>query len=305
MPELPEVEVVRRGVEAWTAQTRITDVEVLAPRVTRRHLAGPEHLITQLDGQLLGTTGRRGKFMWLTLPDSTGLVIHLGMSGQILFRCEDAVAVGARSDPRPRHLRFAMHLHGLSPQVCGPNCGSDRSGGGRQLWFVDQRQFGGVFLDALGPSGTPSSLEHIAADPFDPMYDIDASIRRVRRSRSPIKTRLLDQSVVSGIGNIYADEALWRSRVHPARSADSLSVRKARELLVHARDVMAEAINQGGTSFDALYVNVNGQSGYFSRSLSAYGRAGLPCQRECGSAIACLRLAGRSSHYCPRCQRPQ
>jgi len=193
-----------------------------------------------------------------------------------------------------------------------------------ELRFVDQRIFGGMFLSNLVPdipAGTspagaeeipeeflvPEAVEHIGRDPVDPYFDV-AKIRRIMlRTSSGIKRLLLDQSVVSGIGNIYADEALWRARIHYAKPAKSLSATQTRELFAAVHQVLTEALHAGGTSFDALYVNVNGQSGYFDRSLNAYGRAGEPCRRclEAGRTSIIVRepFMNRSSYRCPHCQR--
>jgi formamidopyrimidine-DNA glycosylase len=179
---------------------------------------------------------------------------------------------------------------------------------GHWLTFLDQRTFGAIGWDVLVPdrfaSGlVPAMWQHVAADPFEAAFDLRAVARSVHRSGSEIKRRLLDQTVVSGVGNIYADESLWRARVHPARVGQALTTAKIAEVLVAAREVMAEALAQGGTSFDSLYVDVNGQSGYFERSLAVYGREDLACLR-CGAPIRRLRFTNRSSFVCLRCQRP-
>ncbi|MGV1035805.1 MAG: bifunctional DNA-formamidopyrimidine glycosylase/DNA-(apurinic or apyrimidinic site) lyase [Candidatus Nanopelagicales bacterium] len=279
MPELPEVEVVRRGVDEWTTARRIQMVSVHHPRAVRRHPAGPDDFIGRLTGTSVCGTGRRGKYMWLGLDSGDMLVVHLGMSGQLRI-----VAPGDSADP---HLRVRMGF----------------ADGRDELHFVDQRTFGGLFLDdPVGPDRLPSQIAHIARDPFDPLFDPGAVTRRIRASSSPIKALLLDQTVVAGVGNIYADEALWRSKINWERPGKSLPSARVKQLLADASAVMTEALEVGGTSFDALYVNVNGTSGYFSRSLAAYGQAGMPCQR-CGTAIIREKFANRSSFRCPRCQR--
>ena len=252
------------------------------PRVARRHPPGGRDLCERLEGRRCLSVERRGKYLWLPVDDGAeALVAHLGMSGQ--FRFSDRPM---REHP---HLRFDARLDD-----------------GYWLSFLDQRTFGGMSLDHLGPAPdgrlVPVSLLHIAVDPYEPAFDLDQVVRRVRRRRSEIKRILLDQTVVSGIGNIYADEALWRARVHPERLADRLSAPVARDVLTQARTVMAEALDQGGTSFDALYVNVNGESGYFERSLAVYGREAEACLR-CGTGIRRLQFANRSSFICPLCQR--
>ncbi|MGY4868332.1 DNA-formamidopyrimidine glycosylase [Mycolicibacterium elephantis] len=281
MPELPEVEVVRRGLAAHVVDKTVTAVRVHHPRAVRRHEAGPADLTARLLGSRIVGTGRRGKYMWLTLDDGSALVVHLGMSGQMLL--------GAV--PNERHQRIAALLDD-----------------GTALSFVDQRTFGGWLLTEMvtvDGSDVPLPVAHLARDPLDPMFDRDGVVTVLRRKHSEIKRQLLDQTVVSGIGNIYADEALWRARVHGARLASALTRRQLGEVLDAAAEVMAEALEQGGTSFDALYVNVNGESGYFDRSLDAYGREGEPCRR-CGAVMRREKFMNRSSFYCPKCQpRPR
>ncbi len=277
MPELPEVEVVRAGVDSWVTGRVINMVEVGHPRAIRRHLAGPADLVSRLVGDVVVGTGRRGKYLWLILGSGDALVIHLGMSGQLLIKPTQAT--------KERHLRVNIGF----TDACN------------QLRFVDQRTFGGLFLDSMTDAPTPSTLAHIARDPFDCAFDSKTTARIIKSKTTAIKRVLLDQSVVSGIGNIYADEALWRTRLNWATPATRIPVTRIVELLGNARDVMAEALSAGGTSFDALYVNVNGSSGYFSRHLAVYGNADLPCPR-CGTPVIRERFANRSSYRCPRCQ---
>jgi formamidopyrimidine-DNA glycosylase len=281
MPELPEVEVVRRGLAAHVTGRTITAVRVHHPRAVRRHEAGPADLTARLlDARITGT-GRRGKYLWLTLDDGSALVVHLGMSGQMLLG----------EVPNEKHLRIATLLDD-----------------GTALSFVDQRTFGGWMLaDLVTVDGTdvPMPVAHLARDPLDPKFNRDGVVTVLRRKHSEIKRQLLDQTVVSGIGNIYADEALWRAKINGARLASSLTRARLGELLDAAADVMADALGQGGTSFDSLYVNVNGESGYFDRSLDAYGREGEPCRR-CGAVMRREKFMNRSSFYCPKCQpRPR
>jgi len=281
MPELPEVEVVRRGLQAHIAGRTITAVQVRHPRAVRRHEPGAADLTARLTGARIAGTDRRGKYLWLTLGPESALVVHLGMSGQMLLGPLD----------RTEHLRIAATLDD-----------------GTALSFVDQRTFGGWQLADLvivDDSTVPEPVAHIARDPLDSRFDRDMVVKLLRRKHSEIKRQLLDQTVVSGIGNIYADEALWRAGVNGARIADKLTRRQLGELLDSAAEVMREALGQGGTSFDSLYVNVNGQSGYFDRSLNVYGREGRNCYR-CGAVIRRDKFMNRSSFYCPRCQpRPR
>jgi formamidopyrimidine-DNA glycosylase len=287
VPELPEVEVVRRGLEAHVVGRTIASVQVLHPRPVRRHLAGAEDFAALTTGRVVLGAARRGKYLWLPLDSGDAVLAHLGMSGQMLVQ-----PVGA---PDERHLRVRFALRPLDGPV-------DGSAG--ELRFVDQRMFGGLSVSP-GGADLPPEIAHIARDPMDPLFDEDAFVATVRRRGSGIKRILLDQTVISGVGNIYADEALWRSRLHGDRLGARLRPVEVRRLLSDVREVMGAALLEGGTSFDALYVNVNGQSGYFDRSLQAYGQEGLPCAR-CGTPIVRTAFMNRSSYHCPRCQpRPR
>ena len=288
MPELPEVEVVRRGLHAHVVGKSITAVRVHHPRAVRRHEAGPADLTARLLNARIAGTDRRGKYLWLLLdtepagPESdTALVVHLGMSGQMLLG----------EVPRADHVRISALLDD-----------------GTVLSFADQRTFGGWMLaDLVEVDGSvvPEPVAHLARDPLDPRFDVDAVVKVLRRKHSEIKRQLLDQQVVSGIGNIYADEALWRAKLNGARIADTLSRKQLTAVLDAAAEVMRDALAKGGTSFDSLYVNVNGESGYFDRSLDAYGREGEACRR-CGAVMRREKFMNRSSFYCPRCQpRPR
>lgn len=289
MPELPEVEVVRRGLAEHVVGRRIRSARFLGARVTRRHLPGPVDLADRLRGNVVAAAERRGKYLWLVLqaPDghSQGLVIHLGMSGQLLLK--------------PATAPDEAHLHATL----------DFADDGAQLRFVDQRTFGAMALVDLVADhgaaprtwGIPASITHIAPDPLEPAFDQAAVLARMKARRVAVKRCLLDQSLISGIGNIYADEALWRGRVHGERHCAELSMPALGRLVEHAADVMLEALEAGGTSFDSLYVNVNGASGFFDRSLSVYGRHGSPCAR-CGTLIRREAFMNRSSYSCPACQ---
>ncbi len=282
MPELPEVEVVRRGLERHVVGRTVASVDVLHPRPVRRHLAGADDFAARLTGRTLVAARRRGKYLWLPLDDGDALTAHLGMSGQLLVQPPEA--------PDERHLRVRLRLE--------PS--ADGSASPAELRFVDQRMFGGLGL-SVGGAVVPPEIAHVALDPLDPAFDDAAFVRRVRASASGVKRLLLNQTVVSGVGNIYADEALWRARVHGERPGRRLSAADVRRVLAGVREVMLLALEQGGTSFDALYVNVNGQSGYFDRSLEAYGQEGRPCSR-CGTPIRRVTFMNRSSFFCPVCQ---
>lgn len=277
MPELPEVEVVRRGLERGVAGRRVADVEVCHPRAVRRHLGGPVDFADLLRGRVLESAQRRGKYLWLPLDSGDALTAHLGMSGQLLVVPSD--------QPAQTHLRVRITF----------------VDDGRELRFVDQRTFGGLQVVA-GGAGLPATIAHIARDPLDPEFDDDDFARRMRRRRTGVKRALLDQTLLSGVGNIYADESLWRSRLHYDRPTDRLSRAAVLGLLQHVRDVLHESLRAGGTSFDALYVSTEGVSGLFERELAVYGREGEPCLR-CDAEIRREHFMNRSSYFCPRCQR--
>jgi formamidopyrimidine-DNA glycosylase len=280
MPELPEVETVRQGLARWADGRRIVAVEVHHPRAIRRHLPGSEHFVAVLTGRTIVDVRRRGKYLWIPLDSGDALVAHLGMSGQLLFQPAAA--------PDETHLRVRLRFADGDPE----------------LRFVDQRTFGGLAVSE-GGAELPDEIAHIARDPMDPLFDDGAFVDALRRKHTEVKRALLDQTLISGVGNIYADEALWRAKLHGARPTDALTRPAVARLLGHVRDVLGESLKQGGTSFDALYVNVNGESGYFDRSLSAYGREGEPCYR-CGTPIRREPFMNRSSYSCPRCQpRPR
>ncbi|OFO20675.1 bifunctional DNA-formamidopyrimidine glycosylase/DNA-(apurinic or apyrimidinic site) lyase [Rothia sp. HMSC061C12] len=355
MPELPEVETVRAGLADHSLGRPVQAVRVVDARSLRRHLPGPAHFEAALTGRALRGAYRRGKYLWLTLSEADGtladeaLVVHLGMSGQLLVRDEPGSESGneldgdsgndaearAAFDEQPRHLRVALELGPVgATSVAGATGGAasaNRANTGQRLLFVDQRIFGGMFLsplvsdapaavaankaapDEMGQSEVPErflvpeAVKHIARDPLDEFFDPAAVRRKFLRTSSGIKKVLLDQSVISGVGNIYADEALWRARLHYAKPARTLSAAQTRELLEAVTQVLRESLAAGGTSFDALYVNVLGESGYFERSLNAYGRAGEPCHRcaEAGRTTLMVRepFQNRSSYRCPHCQR--
>jgi formamidopyrimidine-DNA glycosylase len=281
VPELPEVETVRRGLEKWAVGRTVAKAEMLHPRATRRHLAGPEDVVARLTGRRLVSAERRGKYLWLPLAGTDeALLGHLGMSGQLLVLPPDA--------PDGPHLRARLAF----------------ADGGRELRYVDQRTFGGLSVEPM-VDGVPAVIAHIGRDPLDPAFDLDALTAALRKRRTGIKRALLDQSLISGIGNIYADEALWRAKLHWARPTETLTRPAVAAVVGAAREVMEEALAVGGTSFDALYVNVNGESGYFDRSLDVYGRRDEPCRR-CGTPIRRDAFMNRSSFSCPHCQpRPR
>lgn len=284
MPELPEVEVVRAGLEPALVDSRIASVQVLDPRSLKRHDARRGDFVGMLIGQRVLSASRRGKFMWFELESGDALVTHLGMSGQVLLR-----TVGA---PVDRHLRIQFVVERPDRDDVLVN-------------FVDQRIFGSMAVDEMvtvGERRVPSQVAHIAPDPLEPAFDDAVFVRRLRAKHTGVKRAILDQTLISGVGNIYADESLWASKLHGERPGDSLSAAQAKALLTEIRVVLNKALAEGGTSFDAQYLNVNGEAGYFAHSLNAYGRQGEPCPR-CGTAIRRVSFMNRGSHFCPRCQR--
>lgn len=273
MPELPEVEVVRRGLAQHLSNTTVLSCEVLHPRANRGQ-EGP--LAPQLIGRHITGWNRRGKFLWAALDDGHALMVHLGMSGQMI--------VGDPGTATSPHIRIRVQCDN-----------------GRELCFIDQRTFGRWLLCDTDVEGTPVPAQHIALDPLDPSFNELETARKMRASKASIKSVLLNQSLISGVGNIYADESLWAAGIKPTRPAYRLRRRDILNLIAAVQEVMQRALAAGGTSFDSLYVNVNGASGYFSRSLNAYGQTGEPCAR-CGTPIRRVAFANRSTHYCPTCQ---
>ena len=281
VPELPEVETVRRGLDRWVVGRTVAAADMLHARATRRHLAGPADVVARLVGRTVTAACRRGKYLWLPLSGSgEALLGHLGMSGQLL--------VVPPGEPPGPHLRARLAF----------------TDGGPELRYVDQRTFGGLSVEPL-LGGVPAVIAHIARDPLDPAFEVAGFTTALRRRRTGIKRALLDPSLVSGIGNIDADEALWRARLHYARPTETLTRPVVARLTDGVRAVLTEALDAGGTSFDALYVNVIGESGYFDRSLDVYGRRDEPCRRD-GTPIRRAPFMNRSSYFCPTCQpRPR
>ncbi len=271
MPELPEVETVRRGLAEHVVGNKFKEITVLHRRAT-----SPKSIaaLASLKGARVTEVARRGKFLWFKLDRPEVLVGHLGMSGQFLIQ--------PRSAPDERHLRVKISLGKLD------------------LRFIDQRTFGWLGVDETR-DGLPTYVKDIAADPLDSQFNLDETIERFKKKKTEIKRALLDQGVMSGVGNIYADEALWRSKIHPESRTETMKVSRIKELIENASSVMSEALSVGGTSFDDLYINVNGESGYFERSLAVYGQEGEGCPR-CGREIRRIKFANRSSHFCPKCQ---
>jgi formamidopyrimidine-DNA glycosylase len=288
MPELPEVEVVRSGLAPALVGASIDHVDIYDYRSLKRHDGRRGDFVALLTGAKVLSAERRGKFMWFPLDRGDALIVHLGMSGQVLLR--------EQGDTSDKHLR--IHASITHPAQ-----------GAFSVNFVDQRIFGSMAIDELREQhfGTtmvmvPSQAAHIALDPLDELFDDGAFVKRLRSRRIGVKKALLDQTLISGVGNIYADEALWAASIHYDKPSDELSAQAARRLLTEVRQVLVKALAEGGTSFDAQYVNVNGQSGYFSHSLNAYGQQGMPCPR-CGADIRKEKFMNRHSHLCPKCQK--
>jgi formamidopyrimidine-DNA glycosylase len=276
MPELPEVETVRSGLEKWVLGWKISKVEILHSRAVRNNTA--YDLMKVLPGRKIVKVDRRGKYMWLLLDNEQALIIHLGMSGQVLLP-------SGKEAPH-RHLRVRLLISEID----------------KEIHFVDQRTFGHMTLDDL-EDGIPKSVNKVAPDIFAPEYQQKVVVEKIRKSNSEIKKLLLDQGIMSGVGNIYADEALWRAKIHPQQIGKDLTSAQIVKIIDKCKEVMSQAIAAGGTSFDDLYVNVNGESGYFDRSLAAYGQTGAPCPRpKCRGLITKARFMGRYSHFCTNCQ---
>ena len=277
MPELPEVETVRSGLEKYVVGKRISAVQTFHARTVKPGSIAP---LSSAVGSKIQAVKRRGKFLWLELDRDFTLVAHLGMSGQLLMQPSTA--------PIQAHMRARMSLL------------SRLGRGGDEIRFIDQRTFGWLSLEEQN-RGIPRCVEHIAYDPFEAEFDINQVVTKIKSKKCAIKPAILNQEVLSGIGNIYADEALWRAKIHPEVICEDLSEAEIKKVITSAISVMKSAIKAGGTSFDQQYKNVNGESGYFSRSLKVYGREGEKCSR-CGSTIHRIAFANRSSHFCPRCQ---
>lgn len=281
MPELPEVEVIRRDLAAVLPGATISSVQVVdspnARRVLRRHL-----FVQELAGGLTGATvqavGRHGKYLIVALDRAFGLVVHLGMSGRLL--------VAGAGDPLARHTHVLLDLDG-----------------GPQVRYEDPRTFGEVFLADVAPGGAIPALGGLGPDALEALPGPAAFARLLAGHRTPVKARLMDQRVIAGLGNIYSDEALFRARVHPLRPSGEISRAESDRIRRAVHPVLQGAIDHRGTSTeDAQYRDAYGLIGDNRRYLEVYDRQGEACTR-CGGPIARARWTNRSTHFCPRCQR--
>jgi formamidopyrimidine-DNA glycosylase len=274
MPELPEVEVLRRSLEPHLVGDRIERVEVTNRDL--RETVDSRALSRRAAGRSVDTLRRRGKYLLIDLEGGQTVVVHLGMSGRL------TLAPGGTAAELHEHVVF--HLRS-----------------GRRLRLRDPRRFGLVFaLPTADLPGDPH-FAHLGAEPLEPRFDGALLARAAVGRRGPVKPFLMDATVVVGLGNIYATEALFRAGVHPARSVGRISRRRWDRLAESGIAVLRQAITEGGTTLND-FADGEGKSGYFQVLLGVYGRAGEPCV-ECGAPVRRIVQAGRSTFYCPRCQR--
>ncbi|MDR1450293.1 MAG: bifunctional DNA-formamidopyrimidine glycosylase/DNA-(apurinic or apyrimidinic site) lyase [Propionibacteriaceae bacterium] len=289
MPELPEVETVRRGLERLAVGRRISDVVIHEAKSFPVEAGTREDAAARLVGAKVTAARRRAKLLILDLDDDLSLVAHLKMTGQMVVRGSEDWGAGhptasllAKLPDRSTRLEFGFD-------------------DGSRLFFNDQRKFG--WVKAL-PTAAVEQLPFIAAlgpEPFDPTGYTEFRRRITRHSRASLKASLLDQTIVAGIGNIYADESLWAARLHPAVPVGQVSARKLREVFQAAGQVMQLSIDLGGST-DRNYVDAEGNPGAYLGFANVFRREGQPCHR-CGTTIVKTRVAGRGTHLCPRCQR--
>jgi formamidopyrimidine-DNA glycosylase len=283
MPELPEVETVRRGLNQLTLNQEITGGDVLLDRTIAYPFSVGE-FVAGIKGSAIATWHRRGKYLLAELslsspssPLAGWLGVHLRMTGQLLWLHRD--------EPLHKHTRVRLFF-----------------GDQQELRFVDQRTFGQMWWVPPGVAveSIITGLAKLAADPFSPEFTVEYLALKLQNRRRPIKTALLDQSVVAGLGNIYADEALFKSGVLPETLCTDLQLNQIERLRTAIIQVLETSIEAGGTTF-SNFLNVKGINGNYGGVAWVYNRAGEPC-RVCDTAIVRIRLAGRSSHFCPRCQ---
>ncbi len=273
MPELPEVEIIRGQLQKELAGARIASCEVGLPRLVT--YPTPLGYRRGLKGRYIQGVSRRGKYLILELDDGRELVIHLGMTGSLVLSSPGA--------ERPRHTHVVFHLED-----------------GRDLLYVDPRTFGETALLRRGDRTPLRGLHAMGPEPLEDDFTCEC-LASTLRGKCRVKSALLDQSRVAGIGNIYADESLHRAGVNPLRRLDELSPEEIEHIHAAVREVLAEAISRGGSSVSD-YVNLRGDRGSFQNDHRVYRREGEDCP-ACGAAILREVIAGRSSYYCPACQK--
>ncbi len=274
MPELPEVEVLRRSLEKPLVGDQFEKVRIHFPTL-REPLCGPA--LRALEGRTIERLRRRAKYLWLDVSGGRTLAVHLGMSGRLTL-----VPRGASLAPH-EHLSFALES-------------------GRRLRFCDPRRFGMALVVPTDDLAADRHFRHLGLEPLEADFDGKALRALARGRRVPVKTFLMDATRVVGVGNIYAAEALFRGGIHPRRSVARIAQRRFDLLAESVRDVLAEAIAQGGTTLND-FADGDGNAGWFQVSLAVYGREGEPCMNGCGSVIRRVNLSNRSTYWCPRCQR--
>jgi formamidopyrimidine-DNA glycosylase len=278
VPELPEVELTRRHLDDAMSGRRLVRVSTTHPRTARHNAGGPREVEERLEGRTVLGVGRKGKFIAAPLDDGQTLVAHLGMSGRF--------SIGGPSDQVQAHTHFRVTLDN-----------------GVEVRFVDPRTFG--FIAVVSPDEmTGSGLSRVGPDAWETAPTAEDLARALARRTAPVKALLLDQVIVSGLGNIYADEALHLAGIHPLRPGGELTEADLERLLAAIQVVLGEALENGGTSLDDLaYLLPDGRAGENLDRLRVYGRTGLPCP-ECGALVERVVIRGRSSHFCPVCQPP-
>jgi formamidopyrimidine-DNA glycosylase len=274
VPELPEVETIVADLRPHLVGRTIERCALSFPSIVRH--PEPEDFVDAVTGMRIESMTRRGKYIYLHLCDEVVLVVHLGMTGQM--RLVDAVA------PLEKHTHAVFFLDD-----------------GRQLRYRDPRRFGRLLAGTLDALLTSKKMPRLGPEPIDPLFEADALYRELRRRRAPLKAVLLDQKAIAGIGNIYADESLHRARLRPTRVASTVSRQSARRLHQSLRDSLELAIANRGSSVDT-YRDAWGEPGGQQEKLLVYGRAGEPCF-TCGRPLSSVRIAGRTTVFCRRCQR--
>ncbi len=276
MPELPEVETIRRDLEVFIQGKVIKDIRLFYDGFIK--YPGRDEFVANLTGKEVLGTGRRGKYLFLHLSEDFSLVIHLRMTGRILYY--------------PHGAPVVKHTHGVFLFA-----------GGGELHFHDVRKFGTMWLISPQTLSCIAGLKILGPEPLEAEFSVEGFYRLCQKTRSKIKSVLLSQKAAAGIGNIYADEALFRAGLNPERPADSLNEMEVEKLWAGIRGVLQEGLEARGTSMRD-YLDARGSSGSFQDFLRVYGHKGKPCPC-CGCTIERKKIAGRSSHYCPACQKQE